>query len=304
MSLKLTSGASRRREPATGRQEDIGIVNLARREAARAEIIVRPIRENINVLMGSGGNITVFSGRDGKLLVDAGIPASRTKITSALDAMGPAPLRFLVNTHWHFDHTDGNQWVHAAGAAVIAHENTRKHLSSITRVADWNFTFPPLPENALPTEVVQTGRKLDLNGIAIVLEYYGPCHTDGDISAMFVDADVLATGDTWWNGYYPFIDYSTGGSIDGMIRATEINLSKATDKTVLVPGHGPTGDRSQLIAYRDMLVAMREKVGTMKEQGMSLDEVVSAKPSAAFDPVWGGYLIDGSFFTRLVYAGV
>jgi len=306
MSAKQASGAFRRHEQAEGLPDvgDIGIVGIARSAAAKAQITVQPFRGNISVLMGSGGNITVFSGHQGKLLVDAGIPASKDRITAALAAISQDPVRYLINTHWHFDHTDGNQWVHAAGAAIIAHENTLKHLSAITRVEDWNFTFPPLPESALPKEVFETGRTLDHNGQTISLEYYGPCHTDGDISVEFPDADVLVVGDTWWNGFYPFIDYSTGGSINGMIRATEANISKVTDKTIIVPGHGPVGDKSRLIEYRDMLVDVRDKVAAIKKYGWSLDEAVAAKPSAAYDAKWGRFLIDGPFFTKLVYAGV
>ena len=306
MSLKQTSGASRPYEPAAGRPavSDIGVVNIARNEAARADITVRQLRGNISVLMGSGGNITVFSGHDGKLLVDAGIPVSRPKITAALSAISPDPIRYLINTHWHFDHTDGNQWVHAAGATIIAHENTRKHLSTITRVADWDFTFPPLPESALPTEVFRTDRTLEHNGSAVSLQYYGPCHTDGDISVEFAGMEVFVVGDTWWNGFYPFIDYSTGGGINGMIRAAETNIAKVTGKTIIVPGHGPVGDKSQLIEYRDMLVNVRDKVAALKKRGSSLDEVIAAKPTAAYDAKWGRFLIDGSFFTRLVYVGV
>src|SRR5262249_15810947 len=160
------------------------------------------------VLQGSGGNIAVLTGRDGKLLVDAGIAASRPGITEALDSLNSDPVKHLVNTHWHFDHTDGNQWLHSIGAQTTAHKNTRKHLSETTRVEAWNFTFPPSPDGALPTKVFKKEQKLHLNATPLALEYYGPSHTDSDISVYFADADVLHVGDTWWNGHFPFIDYN------------------------------------------------------------------------------------------------
>jgi glyoxylase-like metal-dependent hydrolase (beta-lactamase superfamily II) len=191
------------------------LVQLIRTEAATAKITVQPLRGNVSALMGSGGNIAVFPGRDGKLLIDAAIPGSRSRITEALTNISSDPIKHLVNTHWHFDHTDGNEWVHAAGATIVAHENTLKHLLTATKVDDWDYTFPPSPASALPTEVFQTEWTLHMNGAAIALKRYLPTHTDSDISVYFAEADVFHVGDTWWNGVYPFIDYSTGGSIDG-----------------------------------------------------------------------------------------
>jgi glyoxylase-like metal-dependent hydrolase (beta-lactamase superfamily II) len=137
-----------------------------------------------------------------------------------------------------------------------------------------------------------------------VLKHYGASHTDGDISVTFSEDDVLHTGDTYWNGFYPFIDYSTGGSLDGTIRATEANLAAATDRTIVIPGHGPVGGRSGLTDYRDMLVAVREKVAALKKQGRSPDETVAAKPTAAYDAKWGRFAVSPAGFTKLVYAGV
>jgi glyoxylase-like metal-dependent hydrolase (beta-lactamase superfamily II) len=275
-----------------------------RKAAATAKIKVTKLRGNISVLEGSGGNIAVLTGRDGKVLVDAGITASRPQITKALASLSDDPVKHLINTHWHFDHTDGNEWLHSVGAEIRAHENTRKHLSASTRVEDWNFTFPPAPPGALPTKLLDREQTLQLNGTTIMLKYYPPAHTDSDISVEFTDADVIDVADTFWNGHFPFIDYSTGGSIDGMIRAAEANVAKVTDKTVVIPGHGPIGNKSQLIEFRDMLVAVCEKVGALKQEGKSLDEVVTAKPTVDYDAKWGGYVIDGNFFTRLVYKGV
>jgi glyoxylase-like metal-dependent hydrolase (beta-lactamase superfamily II) len=279
-------------------------VTVIRGQAATAKITVTKLRGNVSVLEGSGGNIAVLTGKDGKLLVDAGITASRPRITEALESLSSDPVKHLVNTHWHFDHTDGNEWLHSIGAEITAHENTRKHLSEITRVEGWNFTFPPSPPAALPTVVVRQDRELQVNGTTLLLTHYPPAHTDSDLSVEFTDADILHVGDTWWNGYFPFIDYNTGGSIDGAIRAAEANVAKVTDKTIVIPGHGPIGDKTGLIKFRDMLVAVRDKVGTLKKEGKSLDETVAAKPTAAYDDNWGGFVIDGKTFTSLVYSGV
>ena len=272
--------------------------------AAKSDITVQQLRGNISVLFGSGGNIVVLTGPDGKLLVDAGIAVSRPKIQAALDQISPAPIKYLINTHWHWDHTDGNDWVHSRGATIVAHENTLKHLSVTTRVEDWSYTFQPVPVGGRPTVILNTDKTLKFDGETIVLKVDGPGHTDGDISAYFTKADVLALGDIFWNGIYPFIDNGVGGGIDGMIRWVNTSLNQVTDKTVIVPGHGPVGDRAQLVEYRDMLVAIREKVSRLKKQGKSLDEVIAAKPTAAYDAKWGNFVIDPAFFTRLVYAGV
>jgi beta-lactamase superfamily II metal-dependent hydrolase len=145
-------------------------VTIIRREAATAKIQVQNLRGNVSVLIGSGGNIAVLTGRDGKVLIDAGIPASRPQLTEALKSLGDDPIKHLINTHWHFDHTDGNEWLHSIGAEITAHENTRKHLSATTRVEDWNFTFPTAPEGALPTKIFKTDENLHLNRTTLELK--------------------------------------------------------------------------------------------------------------------------------------
>jgi glyoxylase-like metal-dependent hydrolase (beta-lactamase superfamily II) len=284
--------------------EEKSLVIAARKSGETANITVQALRGNLSALIGAGGNIAVLPGNDGKLIIDAGYLTARDKIADALTSLSPDPIKHLINTHWHFDHTDGNEWIHSAGATIIAHENTRKRLSTSTRVEGWNFTFPPSPAGAIPTEVFSTDKTLHLNGTTIALKHYDPAHTDGDISAYFVEADVFHTGDTWWNGHYPFIDYSTGGSLNGMIKAAEANLGMVTDKTVVVPGHGPVGGKTEMTEYRDILVAIRDRVAALKGEGKSLDEIVAAKPTAAYDAKWGRGFVNGEFFTRLVYKGV
>ena len=284
--------------------QDEGLVQTARKTAEASTITIQKLRGNVSVLMGAGGNIAVLPGRDGKLLIDAGFTGARSKITDALASISSDPIKHLINTHWHFDHTDGNEWLHSAGAAILAHANTRKHLSTTTRVEGWNFTFPPSPTGAIPAEVFDDERTVELNGTIIALKHYLPAHTDSDISVHFTDADIFHVGDTFWNGYYPFIDYSTGGSIDGMIRATEANVTKVTDTMIVIPGHGAVGDKSQLVFYRDLLIGTREKVATLKRQGKSLDEIVATKPTGATDAKWGNGFRKPKDFIGDVFHGV
>jgi glyoxylase-like metal-dependent hydrolase (beta-lactamase superfamily II) len=282
-----------------------GLVSLIKDSAAASPITTHKLRNNISALEGSGGNVAVLTGPDGKVLIDGGIAVSRTQMTNALADLGADPVTHLVNTHWHFDHADGNEWLHSIGAKIIAQNNTKKHLSSIQRVEDWDYNFLPSPAGAIPSEVFENEMTLKLNGQTIELKHYAPAHTDSDISVTFSEANVLHTGDTFWNGIYPFIDYSTGGSIDGTIKATEANLARVADDTIIIPGHGkPVSNKTELKDSRDMLVAIRDKVANLKKQGKSRDETVAAKPTAAFDPKWGQFVIDGDYFTRLVYEGV
>lgn len=279
-------------------------VSQMRAGGATAKITVVPCRRNVSVLMGSGGNIAVLPGKDGKLLVDSGFSSSQRQITEALNGLGSEPLKHLIDTHWHFDHTDGNEWMHAAGATIIAQENTKKRLSTPQVIAAFHASFPAAPEGAIPSVVFSSSDSMHTNGETIEMVHYAPAHTDTDISVHFLEAEVLHCGDTWFNGFYPFIDYSSGGNIDGMIKATASNLDKTTAKTIIIPGHGPVGDRAQLAAYQEMLTGIREKVAGLKKQGKSVEETVAAKPTAEFDAKWGGGIMNGDAFTGLVYQGV
>lgn len=282
-----------------------GIVSLIKDSAASAPIVTHKLRGNICALEGSGGTVAVLTGPDGKVLIDAGISVSRPKMTKALAELGAQPITHLINTHWHFDHTDGNAWLNAAGAKIIAQDNTRKYLSQVQRVEEWDYNFLALPPAGLPTETFANERSLKLNGSTIALKYYGPAHTDSDISVTFPDANVVHLADTFWNGIYPFIDYSTGGSIDGMIAASDANLAAVNEDTIIIAGHGKAlGTRAELREFRDMLAGIRDNVAALKRQGRSRDETVAAKPTAAFDAKFGNFVIDPAFFTRLVYEGV
>jgi glyoxylase-like metal-dependent hydrolase (beta-lactamase superfamily II) len=267
-------------------EEDHLVVD-ALKEAATAKVRVQTLRRNISVLLGAGGNIAVLSGPDGKLLVDAEIVTSRPNVTEALASINADPIKQLINTHWHFDHTGGNDWVHEGGASILAHENTRKHLMKDTRVEGWHYMFPAAPAGAIPSSVFKEEHTLQVNGATLALKHYSPAHTDSDISVHFVEADIFHTGDTFWNRNYPFIDYS-----------------KVTDKTIVIPGHGAVGGKADLMLFRDVLVEIREKVATLKKQGKTLGEVVAAKPSTRTDEQWGQSFMNPSRFLALVYQGV
>jgi glyoxylase-like metal-dependent hydrolase (beta-lactamase superfamily II) len=255
-------------------------------------------------LSGSGGNIAVLSGPDGKILVDTGVVASREKIQSALAALGPAPVKTAINTHFHFDHTDGNSWLRSEGVEVIAHEKTRMRLQQTNRVEPLGHTFKAVPPEALPTAVFRTQHTLFVANAQIELSYCGPAHTDTDIAVRFVDADVLHLGDTYFNNHYPLIDYSGGGSIGGLIEATERHLSWCSDRTLVIPGHGEVGSRESLARYYRMLVTCRDRIRFAKQRGLSLTEVISERPTENYDAEFGGFLIKPEAFVGLVYAGV
>jgi glyoxylase-like metal-dependent hydrolase (beta-lactamase superfamily II) len=284
--------------------QNANLVVGAFKESATAKIAVQTLRRNISVLLGPGGNIAVLTGPDGKLVVDAEIVTARPNVSAALASINADPIRQLINTHWHFDHTGGNEWLHQAGASILAQENTRKHLLKDTRVEGWQYTFPAAPAGGIPSTVFKEEYTLHANSTTLQLKKYLPAHTDSDISVLFEEANILHVGDTFWNRNFPFIDYSTGGSIDGQIRAAEANLAKVDEKTIVIGGHGAVGSKADLVLFRDVLVEIRDKVSTLKKQGRSLADIVASKPGARYDAEWGNRFIDGGWFVGLVYQGV
>jgi len=272
--------------------------------AATDPIETTALRGSLSMLSGSGGNITVLAGKQGKLLVDAGIAVSRPRVEAALDALGKTPIKYLIDTHYHWDHTDGNTWVSEGGAKILATQGTVRRVSEVTHVAYWDFTFQPLPKRAIPTEVLKADKTLHFEGQTVEVRLLDPSHTDTDLYVFFKEANVASLGDLFWNGVYPFIDNEHGGGIDGMIKADDAILARLDDNVIIVPGHGPVGSKKQLKDFRDMLAGIRDKVVAMKKAGKSLDEVIAAKPTAEYDAIYGHFVIAPDFFTRIVYEGV
>ena len=273
--------------------------------AAKAgPVNVHRLRGGVSMLDGSGGNITALEGPEGFFLVDTGIALSKAMILDSLRSIAPGKIRLAVDTHWHWDHADGNGWVRAQGASIIANSVAVKRLKQSVRVVEWGNRFRPKPAAELPDIVISGDKTIRENGETIQIRHYKDGHTDGDLSVYFVNADILATGDTFWNGQYPFIDYVTGGSIDGAIAAANANIAMSTPRTIIVPGHGPVGDLASQTAFRDMLVAIRDRIAALKKKGMTLVQAQAAMPTKDFDAVWGRSIISGKLFTALVYRGV
>lgn len=286
---------------AVGEATPYDVINAA---AASSQIGVHRLRGGVSMFEGSGGNIGVLTMPGQTLMIDAGIAVSEAKIKAALQQLGGAPLKTVILTHWHWDHSDGDGWVRRSGATLLASPKAIERLKQTNRVVEWGHTFTPIAAASLPNKSVAKDTDLPFGTEQIVIRHYRAGHTDGDLSVYLRKADVLQTGDTFWNGVYPFIDYVTGGSIDGAIGAANENLRLAKRSTIVIPGHGPVGSYRDLVAFRDMLVEVRSKVATLKAQGKALAEVEAARPTAHLDAKWGQSVIDGQLFTALVYRGV
>jgi glyoxylase-like metal-dependent hydrolase (beta-lactamase superfamily II) len=269
-----------------------------------APIQSQPLAENLTLLSGPGGNVVVLNGPDGKIVVDTFLMPAWPKLKETLDGLGHAPLKTVIDTHWHVDHTDNNANLHAAGATVLAHENTKTRMAEPHDSALFGLHFPASPANALPQQTFSTSQKLQANGEIVMLQYFQPAHTDTDIYIHFQKANVIHMRDTFLNGFYPVIDVSTGGKIDGMIVAADKVLPLADNNTKIVPGHGPLGDKVDLTKFRDMLVVARDRVQKLKTAGKSAGEIAASKPFADLDATWGKGFFNGDVFAQVVYSAL
>ena len=262
---------------------------------------IRKLSEGLYVLLGAGGNIGLFDGPDGAIVIDSGLAERAKDIAGAIAAVAKGPTAMLLNTHYHFDHTGANEAVHALGYKIVAQDATYKHLSEKTTIEFMQMTMDPAPAGALPTMTFDQHLTLHLNGETIRGVHVAPAHTDSDAYYHFEKANVVQTGDLFFNGFYPFIDYSTRGSLDGMISAEEKLLVLIDEKTKLIPGHGPVGGKADLQAAHDMLTQVRDTMTPLVKSGKSVEEVVAANPLASLDAKWGKGFLDTATFTKLIY---
>lgn len=267
------------------------------------EIQATHVAGSIHMLTGAGGNIGVSAGEDGVFLIDDQFAPLTDKIRAAVAKISDAPLRFVLNTHWHDDHSGGNENLGKAGVLIVAHDNARTRMTQKQFLEIFDNHVPPSPKVALPVVTFSDTVTFHMNGEEIHAFHVNPAHTDGDSIVHFKQVNAVHMGDIFFSGMYPFIDTSTGGNIDGMIAAVDRTLGMIDGNTKIIPGHGPLSTRADLMAYRHMLSGVRDAVATLVAAGKSLEEVVAAKPTAPWDEKWSREyrFAQPDIFTGIVY---
>jgi glyoxylase-like metal-dependent hydrolase (beta-lactamase superfamily II) len=268
------------------------------------QIVSTDLGHGIWMLEGAGGNMALCVGAEGAFLVDDQYAPLTERILAAIARITDQPVRFVLNTHWHGDHTGGNENLGEAGSLIVAHDNVRRRLATEQFSEIFDRTTPPSPPAALPVVTFNDSITFHLDGRTIEAFHVPPAHTDGDAVVHFVEADVLHMGDVFWNGEYPFIDYESGGRIEGIIAAVERVLPRVGPKTRVLAGHGPVGGRAELEAYLSMLQGVRAALAPLVEAGQGVEEIVALRPTAAWDGAWGGGWLKPADFVGIVAAGM
>ncbi len=277
---------------------------LSAQEYEDVEIETIQVSGNVYMLVGQGGNIGLSVGRDGAFLIDDQFAPLTEKISAAVKKVRDEPIRFVINTHWHSDHTGGNENLGKAGSIIVAHENVRKRMSKKHFFKAFNREVPPSPEAALPVITFTDSVTFHFNDDEVRVLHVEPAHTDGDSIVHFRKANVLHMGDTYFNGMYPFIDASSGGSIDGMISAVDRALGLANKDTKIIPGHGAWSTMLELRAFQGMLKTVRGRMGDLMDKGKSREEIVASKPTKDLDEKWGGGFMEPDAWVGIVYDGM
>ena len=268
------------------------------------KLTLTPLTPNYQILAGAGGNIGILTSPDGTLIIDTGLANTAPAVLAQIKSASKVPVRQVFNTHWHGDHVGANLDFAKEGATIIAHENCRKRLASKQHMDFMNRDVDPLPAPALPTVLYRSEGTLFFGADPIDIHYVANAHTDNDMFLHFANANIIQTGDLFFNGTYPFIDYSTRGWIGGMVEGSEAILKMADAQTKIVPGHGPIGTPEDLRRSHDMLATIQQRIESARKQGKSLDETIAAKPTAEFDERFGKGFMNPDSFTKCVYKGL
>jgi len=268
---------------------------------SKVEIKSTDLGSNCYMLEGQGGNITVAVADDGIIMVDSQYAPLHDKIKAAIEAISKQPVKYLIDTHYHGDHTGGNEAFARDGVTIVSQINVRNRLAAGTTNGLTGVKTPPAPLGALPSDTYTNFSKIRLKGRVADLKHIANAHTDGDTYVWFKTANVLSTGDTFTNGRYPNIDFANGGNVRGMIAAADAYLKLTNAKSRIVPGHGPVADKAALTEYRTMLVTARDRMAKLVKEGKSEDEVIAAKPFGDFDAKWAPTELASKNFVRVVY---
>jgi glyoxylase-like metal-dependent hydrolase (beta-lactamase superfamily II) len=272
-------------------------------DATAVELRVHSVRPGLSLVTGTGGNVVVWGGDDGVVLVDSGLAATTPALLEAVARLAPGTVRFVLNTHGHADHAGGNEAFARMGAVLIGHESLREHSGRDPAVPTSVHEGGEMPPAARPVLTTTEALALHLNGDRLEVVHVANAHTAADIVLRWNEADVVALGDIYWSGQYPYIDVDSGGSLAGMVAAVEAALARSNARTIVLPGHGAASNRAELAAYRDMLVAVGRKVREAVEKGEGIEQVIADRPTADFDARYAlpGALISADEFVRSVY---
>lgn len=265
-----------------------------------AEIKSQAVAPGLYVLFGVGGNVMASIGDQGVLMVDSQFPEMIPRISRKINELGGDKIDFTINTHWHFDHANGNPLLGREGTWMVSHIKSRRMMAGAHEVNLVGMVYeqPPLPIEAMPVITYTDDMQFHFNGELVELLHFGPAHTTGDTAVIFRNSNVVHMGDVF-NASYPFIDAGNGGDLNGMIRFCREVLARLDEDSVVVPGHGPVLGYSDMEQYVLMLETVRNRINTMIGRGMSLEDVIAAKPTAEFDEKYGNpaRLIDRGYMS-------
>ena len=267
---------------------------------SKVEVKAEKLTDTTYVLFGAGGNIGLSVGDDAVFIIDDQFSSSVPRIKEAIARITKKPVQFVLNTHYHFDHTGGNEAFGKDGSLIVAHDNVRRRMSSEQLIGLLGMKQPASPRAALPVVTVAGDVTFHINGDEVHAFHVPRAHTDGDLIVHFRKSDVVHMGDVYFNGFYPFIDGSGGGSADGVIAAVDRVLALAGDKTRIIPGHGPVSNKAELQAYRNLLATVTQRIKDLRKQGKSDDEIRAAKPAADYDAKYGGGFIKSDQFITMM----